>query len=76
MVRLCSGYNGGHISSDTKSGVSSRAVIGDRDEVHWHGDHPPTKCGGGKRTVSIRELINGLMYLPMERPSFTCHRDR
>ncbi len=24
---------------------------------------PPAKRGGGKRTVSIREVVNGLMYV-------------
>ena len=30
---------------------------------------PPGKTGGGKRTVNIREVVNGLMYISLDRLS-------
>ena len=30
---------------------------------------PPGKPGGGKRTVIVREVVNGLMYTPTPRES-------
>ncbi len=46
---------------------------------------PPAKCGGGKRTVNMREVVNGIderaetrlpMALHSERPAAAQHRER
>ena len=42
---------------------------------------PPARRGGNKRTVNLREIVNGLMYILStgcngERSRKTCHRAR
>ena len=36
---------------------------------------PPGKTGGGKRTVIMREVVNGLMYI-LDRLSVACDPER
>ena len=37
---------------------------------------PPGKTGGGKRTVIMREVVNGLMYTLLHRLSVAGHPER
>jgi hypothetical protein len=57
----------------------------DRDRLRYPSDLiepliPPAKRGGGKRTVNVREVVNGVMYV-LSTPAAsgatsprTCHR--
>ena len=37
---------------------------------------PPAKRGGGKRTVDMREVVNGVMYSPEHRMPVALHPER